>query len=120
MILGKKIKELRKESNYTQRALALKLCIGYSTLAMYETGQRDPDTAMLVRIATFFKVSTDYLLGLSELRTQQPTQIMTLSNDEIKLLRHYRNMHGHQKNIFLKVAEIISPEEQEHKLSSSN
>lgn len=118
MILGGKIKELREESSYTQRTLAKKLNISSSTLAMYETGKRDPDTATLARIAEFFQVSTDYLLGLSELRAQ-PADSTNLSQDEIELLHYYRKMQEHQKDVVLKVAETISPKEQEHKLSSS-
>lgn len=109
MILGKRIKALRQEYNYTQRALAQKLNVGYSTLAMYETGRRDPDTETLARIAAFFCVSTDYLLGMSEIRVTQQHEI--LSQDELALLHYYRKMQEHQKDVVLKVAETISPGE---------
>lgn len=105
MILGKKIKELREEHGYTQRTLADKLNIGYSTLAMYETGKRDPDTTTLAQIAAFFSVSTDYLLGISSTRSPM------LSPDELELLHHYRKMQKDQKDVVRKVAEAISPDD---------
>lgn len=63
MTLGKRIKELREKKGYTQRALADLLSIGNSTLAMYEVDKREPDNDTLSKIADFFGVSTDYLLG---------------------------------------------------------
>lgn len=104
MFLGRRIKELREEAKYTQRALAQKLNISSSTLAMYETGKRDPDTATLSIIAQFFCVSTDYLLGLTETKNTE------LSSDELELIQHYRNMQNNEKELVRRVAETISPE----------
>ncbi|EGL82062.1 helix-turn-helix domain protein [Caldalkalibacillus thermarum TA2.A1] len=61
--LGIRLKELRKEHKLTQPQLADKLNVGKSTVAMWETGDREPDYEMLQKIADFFEVSTDYLLG---------------------------------------------------------
>lgn len=109
MILGKRIKELRAEAGLTQRALAEKLNLSCSALAMYETGKRDPDTSTLAAIAAFFRVSADYLLGLNESRT--PPARGELSSDERALLQYYRKMQAPQKDVVLKVAETISPSE---------
>ena len=58
-----KIKELRKEKKITQDKLAKDLKIARSTLAMYEINKSEPDQATLIKIADFFGVSVDYLLG---------------------------------------------------------
>lgn len=62
--LGEKIALLRKSRNLTQSDLAQLIGKSTSTVAMWETGQRDPDTNMIVRLSDLFKVSSDYLLGI--------------------------------------------------------
>ncbi|MCT6888198.1 MAG: helix-turn-helix domain-containing protein [Lactobacillus sp.] len=64
--LGKTIAELRKKRQLSQSQLAKSLNIGSSTLGMYETGKREPNNAMLTKIADYFNVSTDFLLGRDE------------------------------------------------------
>jgi transcriptional regulator with XRE-family HTH domain len=66
--LGAKLKELLDERGMTQVELARHLHLGKSTVSQYISGTRTPDLAMLVRLARFFSVSVDYLLGLSDVR----------------------------------------------------
>ncbi|MCY8438574.1 MULTISPECIES: helix-turn-helix domain-containing protein [Bacillus] len=61
-VLGKRITSLRKNAGYTQEELAKKLNITRSALSQYELGSRNPDYDLLIKIADFFEVSTDYLL----------------------------------------------------------
>jgi len=69
MSFGKRLKKLREDKEMTQRQLAEILGIGASTLAMYEIDKRSPDHNMLLKLANYFNVSTDYLLG----RTDEPS-----------------------------------------------
>ena len=64
--LGQRLKILRKENNLTQTELAEKLFLDKSTIAKYETDKIEPSLSQLVKLAKFFKVSTDYLLGLED------------------------------------------------------
>lgn len=57
------LKELRKEKDISQTELAKSLKLARSTIAQYETGDRTPDYDTLKKIADYFNVSTDYLLG---------------------------------------------------------
>ncbi|MHC5278899.1 helix-turn-helix domain-containing protein [Listeria kieliensis] len=57
------LKELRKKENLTQGQLSANLGISRDTLANYEIGRREPDFETLKKIAKYFEVSTDYLLG---------------------------------------------------------
>lgn len=66
IILGKRLKELRIEKNLTQQQLADKLGLHSVTYLHYEKSQREPPLSVLVSMALFFEVSTDYLLGLSD------------------------------------------------------
>lgn len=63
MNVGARIAELRHNANMSQFQLAKVLQIGTSTLGMYETGKREPSPKVLKRVADYFHVSTDYLLG---------------------------------------------------------
>lgn len=67
--LGKRIRNLRKEENYTLRKLGEKLNMSFSILAMYERGERTPPIDKLLLLADFFSVSTDFLLGRTEKKT---------------------------------------------------
>lgn len=66
VILGKRLKELRKELGLTQKEVAEKLNLNSVTYLHYEKSQREPPLAVLAEMAMFFGVTTDYLLGLSE------------------------------------------------------
>lgn len=67
MVLFKEqLKELRAENNLSQQDLAEKLGVSQRSISNWETGVRQPDFEMLISIAKFFNVTTDYLLGISE------------------------------------------------------
>ena len=60
---GTVFKNLRKDNNLTQAELAKKLGVAASTVGMYERGQREPDFETLEKIATYFSVNMNTLLG---------------------------------------------------------
>jgi len=62
MDLGRKIKEMRKEKGVTQVQLASDLQISKATIAYYEVNKRQPSLEMLVKIANYLGVTTDFLL----------------------------------------------------------
>ncbi|MBR0483987.1 MAG: helix-turn-helix transcriptional regulator [Oscillospiraceae bacterium] len=70
-MLGDQLKKLRKQKGITQKELADYLHISKSSVGMWEHGQRDPDTAMLLKIADFYGVTVDYLLGRETLSGTQ-------------------------------------------------
>ncbi len=67
MPLAQRLRLLRGDRSQREVAEALK--VTRSAYSMYEIGERAPDEVLLVRIADYFGVTTDYLLG----RTQDPT-----------------------------------------------
>jgi len=66
MIIGKKIKELRKKNDLTQEKLADYLCVSYQAVSKWETGISSPDLSLIVPLTKLFHVSADELLGLNE------------------------------------------------------
>ena len=58
-----RLKELRKRRGYTQISLQMQTGIEQALLSKFENGERTPPTETLVRLADFYNVSIDYLLG---------------------------------------------------------
>lgn len=56
---------LRKERHLSQKAAAADLGVAQALLSHYEKGKREPGLDFLVRVADYYNVSTDYLLGRS-------------------------------------------------------
>ena len=63
-----RLKELRKNKGYTQIALQMHTGIEQALLSKFENGERIPPTETLLKLAEFYNVSIDYLLG----RTDNP------------------------------------------------
>ena len=66
--IAETIKKLRIEKNLTIRELANELDVSYSSIGMYEQGRRQPNYETLEKIADFFNVDMNFLLGKSEIR----------------------------------------------------
>lgn len=88
--LGNRIKFLREQKNINQSEFAKILGIANSTLSQYETGQRIPSDEIKLKIANYFKVTIDYLLGNSsesttiESENQDISLIMTNLKEKLK------------------------------------
>ena len=63
MELSERIQKLRESRNIERKQLAKDLDVSYSSLSKYESGERTPDCFMIKKIASYFNVSTDYLLN---------------------------------------------------------
>ncbi len=60
------VTELRSEEGLSQMELAEALQISQSSIAKWELGKTEPTLIMLVKLAHFFHVSTDYLVGIED------------------------------------------------------
>jgi len=68
-ILAKRLRGLREEKGLTQKELAQALGLNSkSTITNYEQNSRDPDYETLIKIAKYFGVSVDFLLGQTDQR----------------------------------------------------
>ena len=65
-LFGKRLAELRREKNLTQEALAREIGVTHGQISFWENGKNEPTAGNLIKLAKFFCVSADYLLGLSE------------------------------------------------------
>ena len=62
-----RLKELRKKRKISQLKLALDLNMNQNTISRYENLEREADYETLIRIADYFSVSLDYLLGRTDI-----------------------------------------------------
>ena len=64
MIIGERIKELRKELGISQQTVANAGGVDKRAIIFWEQQVNEPKASYIVELAKFFNVSTDYLLGL--------------------------------------------------------
>ena len=64
--LPERLLTLRQERNASQKGLVQEMGLALNTYVRYERGEREPTASVLVRIADFYNVTTDYLLGRSD------------------------------------------------------
>lgn len=79
-MFGDRIKTLRKSQNINQVQLAQKLDVSKQTVSNWENNNILPSIEMLIKIANYFSVSTDYLLELDD---RQYIEITGLSDSQL-------------------------------------
>lgn len=100
---GKTLKELRMQHGLTQQQLAFQLGITKSVVSYYEQQERSPSPDILVKLASIFHVSTDYLLGLDKHSTPEKVylDVTDLESEDItilnSLINHLRNKNNQKK-----------------------
>lgn len=102
------LKELRAEKKIKQKDIAEILRISTTCYAGYEQGYREPSFEVLKKLANYFDVSTDYLLGLSDdLGAPISAPASTLPADEKELLDLYRQLNYEGKQRLIARAEVM-------------
>lgn len=66
MIFGETLKELRTDRGWSQQQLADELKICQSAIAKWELCKTEPAASMIVKLAKYFDVDSDFLLGLRD------------------------------------------------------
>lgn len=103
MNFPERLRHLRKSANISQQTLGDAMNVTKVSISGYETGNRKPDTDTLQKLADYFDVSTDYLLGRSETKETRATYHSkatdnNISFEESKLLsqlQKYPNLYNH-------------------------
>ena len=71
IIIDKRLRELRAKRGNTQEELAAFLNISYQAVSKWERAESIPDTVLLPRIAAYYDVTVDDLLGVGEMRQKE-------------------------------------------------
>lgn len=108
---GQRFKELRIEKNFKQQELAddFNSIYGYtfskSSISHYENDKRRPETNALIDFASYFNVSIDYLIGLSDnKKLDKPNKEVDLLSEAInavsKVLENNNTTQEDKNNLF--------------------
>lgn len=110
-MFGERLKIIRTENNLKQADLAALLNVSNSTIGMYEQGRRDPDTETIKFLAKHFGVTTDWLLGVSDIcnpykdKKNMPTKAYHnlyqsgLPEEDIKKVEEYIELLKQKHNV---------------------
>ena len=83
MDFGNKLKELRMQNGLTQQQLATQLGVTKSVISFYERQERTPSPEVLRKMASVFRVSTDFLLDIDSTKR---LDVSDLDDDDIQLV----------------------------------
>jgi transcriptional regulator with XRE-family HTH domain len=79
-MIHKRLEELRNLNNLKQYEVANAIGIVRTTYSSYERGERIPDALTLSRIADYFHVTTDYILGRDYYYSTVPAELIKIAN----------------------------------------
>jgi len=65
-VFAERLRDLRIEKGVGQNKLAADLGLSNSSISYWENAKQEPTASAIVKLATFFDVPTDYLLGISD------------------------------------------------------
>ena len=65
-VFAERLLELRKERGLSQATVAKDLCVSLGIVCYWENNKSDPTAYNIAKIARYFNVTSDYLLGLAD------------------------------------------------------
>ena len=114
------LRELMKETDTTQPILAKAVGVTRQTISLYCTGQSTPDIDVFVKIADYFNVTYDFLLGKSEAKKRENVDINKrtgLSDEAINILEDLWNRKETLGPLTLTIDELIKNKSLIYKIS---
>ena len=93
--MGSRVKELRVARGMSQEVLGQILVITQQTISKIENGKYDIPTDLLIGLASFFNVTTDYILGISDIKRNLEGQIKVNKtlDDNYELVMQYNELN---------------------------
>lgn len=101
--MREKLKQLRKEKNLSQVEMANILNVHQTAVSQWEQGRTTPDMQTLIKIADYFQVTVDYLLGKNS-ETVDSYNFLTVS--EKQLIKKYRLLDQHGQKAVNSVLDV--------------
>ena len=103
------LKKLRQSRNLSQQKLAEEFHTSQQSIWKYENGISEPDICTLTRLANYFNVSVDYLVGNSD--TPEKADLITekqLSATESLLVQRFRSLPAKTQTLILELIATLS------------
>ncbi len=111
MNFSKRLKMLRDKKGLTQQDIANVLGVGRATIAGYETKGKQPDYEKLVKLADFFNVSIDYLIGRTDIKNKAD-EITLAVEDDPELFDFWNELKEREDlQLLFKQTKSLSPKE---------
>jgi transcriptional regulator with XRE-family HTH domain len=85
-MFGKRLKQLREDNDLRQEDVGKIVNVEKSTVSQWESGKRTPDVETIMKLADYFNVSIDYILGKTDIRTPIETIAAHRSDDPMSEL----------------------------------
>ena len=101
MLLGKRVRDLRKEKGLTQQELGDLINVTKVSICCYENGTRMPTIDTLLELGKVFGVSIDYFLGRDQAVNHHEDNYFYLAEEEIKIIEELRK----HENLYDKLIE---------------
>lgn len=100
------LKNLRKSRNLLQKDIAKILGISVSTYCYWEKGDFQPDNEALKKIADYYGVTIDYLLGYEQQKNAPPPGETPLTDGEKALLDLFKRVPQEQQSLVLEMIKV--------------
>lgn len=110
-MIGSILKELRKSKGLTVAKAAELFGVASRTYTSYELEEREPNLTMLNKIADYYGVTTDYLLGREP--APDPLSLVTAKVDDDKFVELYSSLPEYAKSIFVDTMEKLAQAKKE-------
>lgn len=105
MDIGNQLRNLMEENGISQKQLARDLNISATTLNGYVQNRRQPDAKTVIRLASYFDTTTDYIYGITTVREPLSSPY---NADERHLVNIYRGIPEDKKPLYIETGLIFS------------
>ena len=86
LVFQKRLKEIRKEKNYTQQEIGRAIFVSKQEVCLYESGKRTPPIDVVIKLANFLEVDFLWLIGMELSIPVKENRIFNLSEEDIKII----------------------------------
>lgn len=105
-MISEVLKKLRLQHGYTLQQVADGVHVNQSTYKNYEYGRREPDLETVANLASFYKVSTDYLLGREP--CSNPIEQLPVGEQDRAIVQAYINLSDKERTEFVEILRKIA------------
>lgn len=105
MNIGSQLRNLLEADGISQKQLAMDLNISTTTLNGYIQNRRQPDAKTVIRLASYFHTTTDYIYGISTIREPVASPY---NAEERHLIKIYRGIPEDKKPLYIETGLTFS------------
>lgn len=108
------LKNFRKELRLSQTEFGKLFNVATTTISQWEKGTREPDIKTLIKLAKYFNVSVDYLIGNEEIK--KDTVKSDLTEEEKQILNYYKSISDKYKGMAQGYLQALAEKEEQKRI----